>query len=87
MQTQVRKRYENTRFPHLSFVFYGINKLNLGAESEKKIKFPHMSLKFLLSLRQIMTAMDKNLFIGREYEIRQLEKYRNSKESATDRRS
>lgn len=25
--------------------------------------------------------MDKNLFIGREYEIRQLEKYRNSKES------
>ena len=28
-----------------------------------------------------MTAMDKNLFIGREYEIRQLEKYRNSKES------
>ena len=26
-------------------------------------------------------AMDKNLFIGREYEIKQLEKYRNSKES------
>ena len=25
--------------------------------------------------------MDKNLFIGREYEIRQLEKYRDSKES------
>ena len=25
--------------------------------------------------------MDKNLFIGREYEIRQLEKYRSSKES------
>ena len=25
--------------------------------------------------------MDRNLFIGREYEIRQLEKYRNSKES------
>ena len=25
--------------------------------------------------------MDKNLFVGREYEIRQLEKYRNSKES------
>ena len=25
--------------------------------------------------------MDKNLFIGREHEIRQLEKYRNSKES------
>lgn len=25
--------------------------------------------------------MDKNLFIGREYEIRQLEKYRDSKEA------
>ena len=25
--------------------------------------------------------MDRNLFIGREYEIRQLEKYRSSKES------
>ena len=48
MQTQVRKRYENTRFPHLSFVFYGINKLNLGAESEKKNEFPHLSFIFII---------------------------------------
>ena len=48
----------------------------------KKFKFPHLSLKictiFAVGKHNIM---DKNLFIGREYEIRQLEKYRNSKES------
>ena len=51
----------------------------------EKYKFPHSSLffeKIVLSLQAEKTLiMDKNLFIGREYEIRQLEKYRNSKES------
>ena len=32
-------------------------------------------------MAKIRLDMDKNLFIGREYEIRQLEKYRDSKES------
>jgi len=41
-----------------------------------------MSFKFFfIFVGEKNGIMDKNLFIGREYEIRQLEKYRDSKES------
>lgn len=47
-------------------------------------RFPHLSLMsfiFFIFAGEKNGIMDKNLFIGREYEIRQLEKYRDSKES------
>ena len=52
----------------------------------KKYRFSHLSLHDRIKIITFATekndfVMDKNLFIGREYEIRQLEKYRSSKES------